>query len=1132
MRLCFTPLALLVALLALPENGFSQNEVDFNRDIRPILSNRCFACHGPDEAQLQADLRLDSLAGATKDLDGHAAIVPGSPEKSELLRRVASTDDDERMPPLESGDRLTEKEIDLLRQWIKEGAQFARHWSYEKPIQSALPEVQHKEAVRNGIDRFVLKRLEAQRLGPTAEADRHTLIRRLSLDLTGLPPTIERADRFVNDTDPKAYEKLIDELLASDAYGERWATMWLDLARYADSAGYANDPERTIWLYRDWVIRSLNSNKPFDQFTIEQFAGDLLPQPTQDQLIATAFHRNTLTNSEGGTNDEEFRNAAIIDRVNTSLQVWMGTTIGCAQCHNHKFDPITQEEYFRLFALLNNTEDSDQANEAPVLSVMTSDQEAQKTAWQQQVKELEGRLYPTGDALSAVVSKWESEANKKIPWTPLTPFAASSVGTALSTEIGKDGKPIQRESETAVINLDVKTDLKNITGFRLDAPPNAGGTARLALTGFSVEVIEGEPSVKQGRFVRVTLPGDGKFLHLAEVEVISGGRNIAPAGKASQSSTDYDGQAKFGNDGKTDGLYANRSVTHTALSKDPWWEVDLGSLKPVDRIAVFNRTDGDVGARLDGYVVSLLDEKRNEVWSKKFAKAPAKDEQIAVSGFSPVRIATLSATSGETSGESSWTLKSQKDQTQNEKPASAVFALASPIQTNGEVTLRFRIAQNVKQQGTMLTPTILATQQTGEVRALSDELAAILATPPGERSAAQNIDLRVHVQRGLKPDKAVSDQIANLNKQIADLKPTTVPILKELPEGRRRQTFIQIRGDFLVTEKEVSEGVPATFHAFSNGEKPGRLGFAKWLVDADNPLTARVVANRYWEQLFGTGLVKTSEEFGNQGEQPSHPQLLDWLAVEFAKTWDVKALLKTIVMSATYRQSSRVTNELTEVDPYNRLLSRGPRVRLTAEMIRDQALAAAGLLSQKMHGPPVRPPRPNLGLKAAFGSSTDWTTSMGEDRYRRGLYTQWRRSLPYPSMTTFDAPNRNVCTIRRAPTNTPLQALVTLNDPVYVETAQALARRIVKDGGDTTASRVTFGFRLCLTRPPSDRELARLIQLFEAARSDYADQPEEAKLLATDPLGPLPEGADPIDLAAWTLVGNVLLNLDEILARR
>ena len=1120
----------VLSLLAVSSTGFAQDRVDFNRDIRPLLSNRCFSCHGPDEAQLQADLRLDSLEGASRDLDGHSAIVPGSPEKSELLRRITSKDSDERMPPADSGDPLTAKEIDLLRRWIKAGAIYAKHWSYEKPIQVAPPEVLHIAAVRNAIDHFVLRMLEQRKLGPSPEADRYTLIRRLSLDLTGLPPTVERAERFANDKDPKAYEKLVDELLASKAYGERWATMWLDLARYADSAGYANDPARTIWLYRDWVIRSLNANMPFDQFTVEQFAGDLLPKPTQDQLIATAFHRNTLTNSEGGTNDEEFRNAAIIDRVNTSLQVWMGTTIGCAQCHNHKYDPISQAEYFRLFAILNNTEDADRANEAPVLSVMTPGQEAQKAAWQKQVEELKQKLYPTGDALAAAVAKWEQEAKKPIKWSRLTPFQMSSVGTALSVKI-VDGKPVQQESETAVLNIDVKTDLKNITGFRLEAPQNDSAKpdskARFALTRLSVQVVNGEASPKQGRFVRVTLPGDGKFLHLAEVEVYSDGKNIAPAGKASQSSTDFGGPASRGNDGNPDGEYTKNSVTHTAQQKDPWWEVDLGSAKSIDRIVVFNRTDGNVGSRLDGYYVSVLDEKRNEVFRKQFAKAPAKDEKIAVSGFAPVTFANVTATTGAVKDKAQWTVPLN-----HEKPASAVFALAAPLKFDGEVTLRFRVSQNVKKQGGMLTPRLLATEETGKVRVLTDALTETLATPADKRTIAQAAALTAHVKATLKPVKAVTDQIAKLNKQIAGLKPTTVPILKELAGGSRRKTFIQIRGNFLIKDKEVTEGVPAIFHGFPEGQPPNRLNFARWLVTADNPLTARVVVNRYWEQLFGTGLVKTSEEFGNQGELPSHPQLLDWLAVEFSKTWDLKALLKSIVMSATYRQSSRATTELIQVDPFNRLLTRGPRVRLTAEMIRDQALAVAGLLSRKMHGPPVRPPRPNLGLKAAFGSSTDWTTSMGEDRYRRGLYTQWRRSLPYPSMTTFDAPNRNVCTIRRAPTNTPLQALVTLNDPVYIEAAQALARRIGKEGGDSTESRVRYGFQLTLTRPPNDREQTRLVKLYQQAREQYATQPAEAKLLATDPLGPLPDGADAVDLAAWTLVGNVLLNLDEALARR
>jgi len=1123
----------LLALSAIP--AFSQDTIDFNRDIRPILSDRCFTCHGPDEKQLQADLRLDLRQSAVRNRDGRAAIVPGSTATSELLLRVDADDDAGRMPPPESGNRLTASQRELLRKWILQGADYAQHWSYSKPVRTTPPKVLHEQHVRNPIDRFILRQLEEQHLNPSAQADRYTLIRRLSLDLTGLPPTIERSEQFAHDPDPAAYETLVDELLADDAYGERWATMWLDLARYADSAGYANDPPRTIWLYRDWVIRAINSNLPFDQFTVEQIAGDLLPDPTRDQLIATAFHRNTLTNSEGGTNDEEFRNAAIIDRVNTSMQVWMGTTIACAQCHNHKFDPISQEEFFRLFAILNNTQDSDRADEAPVLSVVTEEQSRQKDAWTQQIADLKNTLYPSGEAFRAAVRNWESRARKPVTWKELTPLAASSVGTALSVRIDRNGKPVQEESETAVLNLEVETDLRTITGFRIDAPANSStptpGQSRVALTGFSVEAIKGQAAARRGRFVRVSLPGTGRFLHLAEVQVISGGKNVAPSGKARQSSTAFNGPAEAGNDGNTDGTYANGSVTHTAQETNPWWEVDLGSETDIDRIAVFNRTDGSVGPRLNGYIVSILDDARKEIWSQTFAKAPAVAEQISVSGFSPVVFSPITATAGTVRGNSEWTLT-----TESSTPAFAVLTPVSPLKADGLVTLRFRITQNVRKQGQLHQFRLSATQSTGLIEALPEKLSRVLSTPPGQRTSAQLDILHAKVRSTLTPDKTVQDQIAKIEKQIAGLKGITVPVLKELPQGKRRKTFIQIRGNFLVTDKEVSAGVPAIFHAFPKGTDINRLGFARWLVHPDNPLTARVVVNRYWEQLFGTGLVKTSEEFGNQGEPPSHPELLDWLALEFSRTWDVKALIKMIVMSGTYRQSSQVTPGHTASDPFNRLLGRAPSIRLTAEMVRDQALAVAGLLSRKMHGVPVRPPRPMLGLKAAFGSSTDWSTSTGEDRYRRGLYTQWRRSLPYPSMATFDAPNRNVCTIRRAPTNTPLQALVTLNDPVYIEAAQGLARRIAQrsldDNSDAVSQRVRYGFQLSLTRPPTQVETDRLTQLYHHARDQYSRQPDQARLLATDPLGPLPDGFTAVDLAAWTLVSNVLLNLDEALVRK
>ncbi len=757
MRFALIRLVPSILLVVVGQAIAHDGTIDFNRDIRPILSNRCFTCHGPDEATRTGGLRLDMRDDAIGPANSGAhAIVPGSPEDSELLARVSTDFSFMRMPPAETGPGLTEEEIRLLHDWIEQGAPYAKHWSYVKPKRPPVPDLDAmladlgredaerlKDWPRNPIDHFVLEPMLSRSLAPVPEADRYALIRRVSLDLTGLPPDLDEVERFVNDTEPDAYERLVDRLLDQPSFGEHWARMWLDLARYADSAGYADDPPRTIWAYRDWVIRALNTNMPFDQFTIEQLAGDLLPEPSEDQLIATAFHRNTMTNNEGGTDDEEFRNVAVVDRVNTTMAVWMGTTVDCAQCHTHKYDPITHEEYFQLFAIFNQTEDADRRDESPVLK---------------------------------------------------------------------------------------------------------------------------------------------------------------------------------------------------------------------------------------------LDERN------------------------------------EDQGES--------------RPA------------------------------------------------------------------------------------------------------TSVPIIRELPEDQRRRTFVQLRGNFLELGDEVTEGVPSAFHPPPEDQPLNRLSLAHWLIDPQNPLTARVVANRYWEWLFGRGIVVTSEEFGSQGELPTHPELLDWLATELVRIgWDRKAFLRLLVTSATYRQSSQITEERAQVDPQNQWLSRGPRFRLSAEMVRDQALYVAGLLSPKMYGPPVNPPQPELGLTAAFGSGIDWETSTGEDRYRRGLYTSWRRSNPYPSMVAFDAPSREVCTVRRDRTNTPLQALVTLNDPVYIEAAQALARRMTA-AGSTEAERVIYGFRLCLARPPNDEERQHLLDLHQQARQAFEEDPAAAEKLATVPLGPAPEDADLIDLAAWTVVANVLLNLDEVLMKR
>jgi hypothetical protein len=818
-------------------------KVDFNRDIRTILSNQCAKCHGPDAKERKGGtdgLRLDVRDDAVADLGGYAAIVPGHPEKSELIKRILSTDDDERMPPKESGKKLTPREIDLLKRWIEQGAEYAQHWSYVKPVRPPLPTVKNGNWPRNEIDYFILQRLEREGLSPSPEMDRHALLRRAALDLTGLPPTAEDIQIFVspsNDAEwEKSYSAYIDKLLDSPRYGEHWAHAWLDLARYADSAGYADDPARTIWPFRDYVIRSLNTNKPLDQFTIEQIAGDLLPNPTEEQLTATAFHRNTLTNNEGGTQDEEFRNVAVVDRVNTTMAVWMGTTMACAQCHSHKFDPITQQEYFRFFAFFNNTEDADRKDEAPILSQFTKEQERQKANWQAEIKKLDAALTKESPELLAGQQKWEQEF-----------------------------------------------------------------------------------------------------------------------------------------------------------------------------------------------------------------------------------------------------------------PSEEVELLATP-----------------------------------------EAILKILTTSTVDRTDAQQADLKKHYLAVAPLRRPQRQKLAQVKKQLADMKPaSTVPIMRELSEAKRRVTKLQYRGNYLDPGDEVTAGTPGCFPALPDGESVDRLALAKWLIDENNPLTARVFVNRFWEQIFGIGLVATSEDFGSQGEPPSHPELLDWLATELIRLkWDQKAFLKLLVTSAVYQQSSKVTPDLLSRDPDNRLLARGPRVRLSAEMIRDQALAVSGLLSAKMHGPPVKPPQPTLGLNAAFGSAVDWQASTGDDKFRRALYTTWRRSNPYPSMATFDAPNREVCTLRRDRTNTPLQALVTLNDPVYLEAAQSLARRIAASSGASPAERIDFAYRTCLSRPPQDFEVRRLVKLYEQSIIDFFADEAAAKKMATEPIGAAPEHSNLAELAAWTVVSNVLLNLDEMFMKR
>ena len=1152
--------------------------VDFNREIRPLLAKKCFACHGPDDEHREAGLRLDHREGAIEELDsGATAIVPGNSAASELARRISAADAGERMPPQETGITLTDEQVSLLKRWIDEGASYAPHWALVKPARPPVPAVKQKDWPANPIDHFVLARLEAAGLVPSPRADHYTLIRRVSLDIRGLPPTPEEVEAFITACSPsptlplahsqneggrggegarKAYAALVDKFLEDSAYGERWARMWLDQARYADSRGYGSDPLRpNAWRYRDWVIDAFNANKPYDQFTIEQIAGDLLPDATVEQKVATAFHRNTMTNTEGGTDDEEFRVAAIKDRADTTMQVWMGITIGCAKCHNHKYEPISQREYYQFYAIFNQTADSDKGDDAPNLTAPTSEWEAQARAIDEQIASLNSRLETPTPELAAEQKKWEESLRVQPTWQTLNPLEMKSTGGATLTQ--QDDGSILASGENPAKDtymISAKSSAIGITALRLETIPDAGlpaggsgrsasGDFRLTRIAVTAQDADKEAAGASGRFVRIELPGKQRILSLAEVQVFAGGENVATKGTATQSSVAFDGPAKLAIDGNANGNYfESKSVTHNNQEDNPWWEVDLGADRSIERIAIWNRTDGGeaIGSRLRGYKVQVLDAKRNVVWQESPKDVPAPSSELAISGVTAVTFASaladFAADGASVAGltklppdaKAGWSVASQAG-----KPHWAVFVASSPISRPGPTLLKVTLDfQSDQPQHSLGRFRLSVTTDKGVQERLSvpaDVLAAI-DVPAEQRMPEQIQKLAAHYRSVAPSLKTLREQITALEKS----KPAapTVPVMQELSKDQQRKTWLMVKGNFLNKGDELSPAFPSAFHKLPDDVPRDRLGLAKWLVHPDNPLTARVAVNRFWAQLLGAGLVETEEDFGIQGELPSHPQLLDWLAVEFQQGgWDMKALLKLIVTSETYCQSSRVTPEMLAKDPRNRLLSRGARFRLEAEMVRDQALSLGGLLSRKMRGPSVYPPQPEGLWQAAFNGERTWPTSKGEDRFRRGLYTFWRRTIPYPSMTTFDAPSRETCSLRRFRTNTPLQAFVTMNDPVYVEAAQALARRIMKEGGSSSAERAAFGLKLCLVRPPSAEQTAALVQLYESELAHYRADAEAAKKLATDPLGPLPDGVDPAEAAAWTVVANVLLNLDGVLMK-
>lgn len=1137
-------------LLALALGTVPQaDEPDFARDVRPLLARRCFSCHGNDEEARGADLRLDLRDEATADRGGFPAIVPGDVEGSELWARV--TDDIDPMPPEHIGDMLEADELDVLRRWIEAGAPYEDHWAFEAPVR---PEVPGGAGGPGAIDAFVREALTARGLEPSPRADDATLLRRLSLDLTGLPPTADEARAFLASDDPAKVDAAIERLLASPAYAERWAAVWLDLARYADSAGHGSDPLRTIWRYRDWVIEAFEANMPFDEFTVQQLAGDLLPDAGMDERLATAFHRNTMTNTEGGTDDEEFRVLAVKDRVNTTMQVWMGLTAGCAECHSHKFDPISHHEYYELFDLFNQTADRDRNDEAPLLDTPTRAQQAEHARLEASIAEAEARLREHEEVLQS-----HPMGAQRLLTQAAEDLTRPNVGAA-SIEVDEGERAVRRreggwlvasERETAVRRVVLPEGehapaFLRVDAFAGDSLPRGGpgrnsASGNFVLSGLRVRALPGPfAGPISARRVRVELPGEGRILSLAEVELIDGkGDVVRPAGAARQSSTAYGGPAELAYDGETSGTFEDGSVTHTATESSPWWEVQLEQDLDLAGVRLWTRTDGDLASRVHGVRVALLDAEGEELWRSAPAPSFAASTTIGPALGEPLRLEAVAATHEQRRFEArravdallstreGWAVGGGEGQDQ-----AAVYLLPELAGPRAlQVTLEHLWGSDHLLGSFALSGLVDGSREAPLL--LSNAAQEGLMAPADQRTPAQKKAVRAAL-RSTDPElRTLQARVDELKTEARSLGVVRTPVMEELADDKRRATHVLVRGNFMQKADEVHAAVPAAFGALPDGAPKDRLALARWLVAPENPLTARVAVNRVWARLFGRGLVATEEDFGTQGALPSHPELLDWLATEFvAGDWDHKELLRLIVGSDTYRQSSSAPPERRALDPDAVWLSRYPRQRLDAEMVRDSSLRAAGLLSGKRFGPSVFPPQPEGMWQAAFNGQRNWMESEGEERYRRGLYVFMRRTIPYPMMATFDAPSREVCSIRRIHTNTPLQAFVTLNDPVFVEAAQALGREMyeldARVGGYDTVRELLWRVT---SRPPDEEQVHILATLYGMARVDFEGDGADARAFAEDPLGPLPEGANAERAAAWTLTASAALNMDAALTK-
>jgi len=1159
-------------------------DVDFTRDVRPILSRHCFKCHGFDDKARKARLRLDVREDAVKK-----AIVPGKPDDSELVRRLFAGDD-EVMPPPATKNPLSDAQKQTLKRWIAAGAEYKTHWAFVAPKQAPLPKVRQTAWPRNAIDYFVLARLEAEGLRPSPRADRTTLVRRLYLDLTGLPPTPEEADAFARDDSPAAYERLVDRLLGSPHYGERWARRWLDLARYADTNGYEKDRPRSIWPYRDWVIRALNADLPFDRFTIEQLAGDMLPGARLDQRVATGFHRNTMLNEEGGIDPLEFRFHAMTDRVNTTATAWLGLTLGCAQCHTHKYDPIPQREYYGVMAFLNNADE-------PEIEVPTPGLAARRAEIEKQVAAIEADLpnrFPTGDEI-----RWHS---------PRPAGATSAAGATMKideTGVLVSGKAPERDTYTVVID----SDLADVAALRLEALTDPSlpstGPGRTAHGNFvltevrvsaapkdapekarPVKIARADADAAQDGFPAAhVLDGDAKTgwaIHVAGKWNVNRTLTLTPekpAGFAGGTRWTITLEQQYGT-GHTLGRFRlalgqkpddkrpveARRREHLEKKFNEWqaqesaravrWQVlkpaearsNLPLLTVLDDSSVLASGDMskrdvyDVACRGDfkGVTALRLEVLPDESLPKRgpgriFYEGPFGDfflsEVTLNADGKPVKFARASQSFGTSAAAAidgdpltGWSINGGQG-----RPHAAVFSLAAPLGDVKALSVRLLFERYYAAGLGRFRLSVTTDPRAIEAREMPAEVEELFLVPPAKFTAEQR-------ERLLRYYLSVAPELAGEREAIKRLRdqvpasPTTL-VMAERPANNPRPTFRHHRGEFLQPQERVEPEVLSAVFPFPADQPRNRLTFARWLVDPGNPLVGRVTMNRQLAAFFGRGIVRTAEDFGFTGEPPTHPELLDWLAVEFMASggrespgWSLKAMHRLIVTSATYQQSAQVTPELLARDPDNRLLARGPRFRLEAELLRDAALAASGLLSPKVGGPSVFPPQPaSVTAEGAYGA-LGWKASEGLDRYRRGLYTFSKRTAPFAMFTTFDAPSGEACVARREPSNTPLQALTLLNDAAVIECAQALGRLAVSREG-SVEERAVWLFRRCLTRPPTDEERAALTKFYRAQKGRF----ERKELDAAKVAGP--GDGDVNEQAAWTVTARAVLNLDEFVTK-